>query len=187
MFSSFQEIQHLSALQAALRILPSLVVGVILNFSTGLLVHKIPAMWIVIVSSILTAGAPLLMAVIQPEWTYWANAFLAQILMPISADVLFTVGLIVITDVFPEDKQAVAGAVFNTGAQFGNAFGLAAMQVISTLVSKEHGGEGGMGSARAVMQGYRACFWTMFAMMLSCAAIGAVGLRKTGKIGLKTD
>jgi MFS family permease len=187
LFSSFQEIQHLSALQAAIRILPSLVVGVILNFSTGLLVHKIPAMWIVIVSSILTAGAPLLMAVIQPEWTYWANAFFAQILMPISADVLFTVGLIVITDVFPEDKQAVAGAVFNTGAQFGNAFGLAVMQAISTLVSKEHRGEGGMDSAHALMQGYRACFWTMFAMMLSCAVIGAVGLRKTGKIGLKMD
>lgn len=182
--SSFQEIQHLSALQAALRILPSLVVGTLLNFSTGIFVHRIPAVWIVTVSSLLSAGAPLLMAVIQPQWPYWANAFVAQMLMPISADVLFTVGLIIITDVFPEDKQALAGAVFNTGAQFGNAFGLAIMQVISTLVSKDHDG---MKPVVALMEGYRASFWTMFAMMLACGGIGWLGLCKTGKVGLKTD
>lgn len=180
----FQEIQHLSALQAAIRILPSLLVGIVLNISTGLFVHKIPAVWIVLVSSLLSAGAPLLMAVIQPQWSYWANAFIAQILMPVSADVLFTVGLIVITDVFPEDKQALAGAVFNTGAQFGTALGMAIMQVISTLVSAEHAG---MKPSQALMEGYRASFWTMFAFMLMCAVVGGFGMRKSGKIGLKQD
>ena len=155
-----------------------------LNFTTGLFVHKISANWIVTTSSLLTAGAPLLMAVIQPQWPYWANAFIAQLLMPISGDVLFTVGLLVITDVFPEDKQAVAGAVYSTASQFGQAFGLAIMQVISTLVAKDHDG---MSRARALMEGYRASFWTMFAFMLSCAAVGGFGLRKTGKIGLKQD
>lgn len=180
----FQEIQHLSALQAAIRILPSLVVGIIMNITTGLFIHKIPAVWIVLVSSLLTAGAPVLMAVIQPEWPYWANAFVAQILMPISCDVLFVIGLIVITDVFPEDKQALAGAVFNTGAQFGTALGLAIMQVTSTLVSADHDG---MKPSQALMEGYRASFWTMFAFMLSCALVGGLGLRKSGKIGLKQD
>ncbi|KAF4981147.1 hypothetical protein FZEAL_2981 [Fusarium zealandicum] len=180
----FQEIQHLSALQAAIRILPSLIVGIILNFTTGLFVHKIPAIWIVVTTAILTAGAPLLMAVIQPQWPYWGNAFVAQILMPISCDVLFTVGLIVVTDIFPEDKQAVAGAVFNTAAQFGNAFGLAIMQVVSTLVAKDHDG---MRPSQALMEGYRASFWTMFAFMLACAVVGGFGLRKTGKIGLKQE
>ncbi|KAM5344200.1 hypothetical protein ACJ41O_012737 [Fusarium nematophilum] len=180
----FQEIQHLSALEAAVRILPSLVVGTILNFTTGLFVHKIPAVWIVVTTSLLTAGAPLLMAVIQPQWPYWANAFVAQLLMPISCDVLFTVGLIVITDIFPEDKQSVAGAVFNTATQFGNAFGLAIMQVVSTLVAKDHDG---MRPSQALMEGYRASFWTMFGFMISCVVVGGVGLRKTGKIGLKQD
>ncbi|PKS08205.1 hypothetical protein jhhlp_005481 [Lomentospora prolificans] len=174
----FQEIQHLSALQAAVRILPSLVVGTILNFTTGLFVHKVPANWIVVSTALLTAGAPLLMAVIKPQWPYWANAFVAQLLMPISCDVLFTVGLIIITDVFPENKQAVAGAVFNTASQFGQAFGLAIMQVVSTLVAKDYDG---MSRAGALMQGYRASFWAMFAFMLACAVLGGIGLRKTGK------
>jgi hypothetical protein len=51
--------------------------------------------------SILSAGAPLLMAMINPHWPYWYDAFFAQLLSPLSADVLFTVGLLVVSDVFP--------------------------------------------------------------------------------------
>ncbi|KAF4990276.1 hypothetical protein FGRMN_8584 [Fusarium graminum] len=180
----FQEVQHLSALNAAIRILPSVVVGVALNFTTGLVVHKIPAIWLIVTTSILTAISPLLMALISPTWTYWSAAFVAQVLMPFSADVLFTVGLIVVTETFPEDKQAIAGSVFNAASQFGNAVGLAIMQVVSTLVTKQHKG---VPSAEALLQGYKASFWTMFSFMILCAAIGGVGLRKAGMVGVKQD
>ncbi|KAM0080875.1 hypothetical protein ACKRZS_006967 [Fusarium odoratissimum] len=176
--------EHLSALNAAIRILPSVVVGVTLNFTTGLVVHRIPAIWLVVITSVLTAISPLLMALIDPAWTYWTAAFFAQVLMPFSADVLFTVGLIVVTETFSEDKQAVAGSVFNAASQFGNAMGLAVMQVISTLVSKQHAGSK---PAEALLQGYKASFWTMFSFMVLCALIGGVGLRKAGKVGLKQE
>ncbi|KAM0346276.1 hypothetical protein ACHAPU_005703 [Fusarium lateritium] len=182
----FQEVQHLSALNAAIRILPSVVVGVALNFTTGLVVHKIPAIWLIVTSSVLTAISPLLMALISPAWTYWSAAFFAQVLMPFSADVLFTVGLIVVTETFPEDKQAIAGSVFNAASQFGNAVGLAIMQVISTLVTKQHKHEGDP-AGEALLEGYKASFWTMFAFMVLCAAIGGVGLRKAGRVGVKQD
>ncbi|EGU87228.1 hypothetical protein FOPG_10835 [Fusarium oxysporum f. sp. conglutinans race 2 54008] len=180
----FQEVQHLSALNAAIRILPSVVVGVALNFTTGLVVHRIPAIWLVVITSVLTTISPLLMALIDPAWTYWTAAFFAQVLMPFSADVLFTVGLIVVTETFSEDKQAVAGSVFNAASQFGNAMGLAVMQVVSTLVSKQHAGSK---PAEALLQGYKASFWTMFSFMVLCALIGGVGLRKAGKVGLKQE
>ncbi|KAF5680027.1 aminotriazole resistance protein [Fusarium heterosporum] len=180
----FQEVQHLSALNAAIRILPSVVVGVALNFTTGLVVHKIPAIWLIVTTSILTAISPLLMALISPTWTYWSAAFFAQILMPFSADVLFTVGLIVVTETFPEDKQAIAGSVFNAASQFGNAVGLAVMQVVSTLVTKQHKG---VPAVEALLEGYKASFWTMFAFMILCATIGGAGLRKAGRVGVKQD
>lgn len=175
----------MSELQAAIRILPSLVVGVILNFSMGLFVNKIPAVAIVIVSSLLAAISPLLMAVIDPSSIYWTNAFFAQLLQPISADCLITVGLIVITEVFPKEKHSLAGAVFNTMTQFGTALGLAIMQIVSTLETKKY--EDSRPREEALMKGYRASFWTMFAFLLSCAVIGGFGLRKTGKVGLKKD
>ncbi|KAF5022195.1 hypothetical protein F66182_5782 [Fusarium sp. NRRL 66182] len=180
----FQEIQHLSALSAAVRILPSVVIGVVLNFTTGLVVHKIPAIWLIVITSALTSISALLMALTNPQWPYWTSAFFAQILMPFSVDVLFTVGLIIITEVFPDDKQAVAGSVFNAASQFGNAMGLAIMQVVSTLVTRQNKGTK---PTEALLEGYRASFWTMFAFMLACAFIGAVGLRKAAKVGLKQE
>ena len=163
--------------------LPSLIVGVLINLVIGLAVHKVPAFWIVTITSILCAGSPLLMAVIQPAWPYWGNAFVAQLLQPISCDALFTVGLIVITDVFPDNTQALAGAVFNTSAQFGCALGLAVMQVVSKVVTQESARE----EEKALMKGYRASFWTMLGFMAVCAVIGFLGLRKAGRVGLKRD
>lgn len=68
------------------------------------------------------------MATAQPSWSYWANTFVAQLLQPVNCNALFTVGLIIITDIFPEDTKALAGAVFNTAAQFGTAFVFAILQ-----------------------------------------------------------
>ncbi|QPH17585.1 hypothetical protein C2857_002449 [Epichloe festucae Fl1] len=180
----FQEVQQLSALETGIRILPSLVVGVILNFTTGLFVDRIPALWIVTITSMLCAVAPLLMAVIRVRSPYWANAFVAQLLAPVSVDVLFTVGLIIISDSFPDDTQALAGAVFNTASQFGQALSVAVMQIASTLVTKNSGASD---KASAIMEGLRTSFWIMFGFMMLCTVLGAAGLQKTGRIGLKRD
>ncbi|KAK5996183.1 MFS-type transporter 1 [Cladobotryum mycophilum] len=180
----FQQVQHLSALQASIRILPSMVVGIILNFSMGLFVHRIPALWIVAISSAVCAVSPLLMALIQPQWPYWSNAFVAQLLQPVSTDALFTVGLLIITEVFPEDTQALAGAVFNTAAQLGSALGVAVIQVVSTLITKENAR---LGESQALLEGFKASFWTMFGFMMLCGLLGVIGLRKTGRVGLKQE
>ncbi|RKL11513.1 hypothetical protein BFJ70_g16379 [Fusarium oxysporum] len=180
----FQEIQYLSAVDAGIRILPSTVVGLGLNLMTGLIVHKIPAVWLVAVSSLLSSGSPLLIGVINPSWSYWVGAFFAQILLPFSIDVLFTVGLIIVTEVFPEKNQSVAGAVFNTAAQFGNALGLAIVQVVSAAVTNQKINPKSPG---ALLEGYRASFWTLFSLMLVCVLVAALGLRGAGKVGSKRD
>ncbi|KAL9560707.1 hypothetical protein ACKAV7_015198 [Fusarium commune] len=180
----FQVIQHLSAVEAAIRILPSTVVGLGLNLMTGLIVHKIPAVWLVAVTSLLSSGSPLLMAIISPSWSYWIGVFFAQILLPFSIDVLFTVGLIIVTEVFPEKNHSLAGAVFNTAAQFGNALGLAIVQVVSAGVTNRNINPK---SPEARLEGYRASFWTLFALMLVCVLVAALGLRRAGKVGSKRD
>lgn len=83
---SFQEVQDLSAFQAALRFLPNVVIGILLNLGTGLLVHRLHADHLVLVSTFLSAGSPLLMAIIDPTWSWWYCAFWAVLLGPLSAD-----------------------------------------------------------------------------------------------------
>lgn len=99
---------------------------------------------------------------------------------------LFTVSNLVITDVFPEESHALAGAVFNTVTQFGTSVGIAIMAVISSSVTKQSE-YAAKGSPEALMKGYRATFWTAFGWMLLAFSIGALGLRKVGKVGLKKD
>ena len=198
LFSSlyFQEIQDASTLSTSLRLLPNLLVGTIINLSVGLFVDKVSARWLVAVSSLLCSGASLMMALVDARWTYWYMEFWAQLLAPMSADVLFTVGLLIVSDEFPEETQALAGAVFNTVAQFGMSLGVGVCQVVSLAVGAMKGGVSGghtgdvgegAGADGALMKGYQASFWTMFAMMITTGVIAVGGLRSTGKIGVKRD
>jgi MFS family permease len=80
----FQHVQGFGPLQTSLRLLPSMLVGAILNLTTGLLIHKISPVYLVFFSSAICAGAPILMAIIHKDWPYWYAAFPAQILEPVS-------------------------------------------------------------------------------------------------------
>jgi hypothetical protein len=95
--------------------------------------------------------------------------------------VIFTVANLVITDIFPEDMHALAGAVFNTISMFGTAVGISVMAAISQAVTQDSRFED-KNSPDALMLGYRAAFWTCFGMMVVMTLTGAVGLRKVWKV-----
>lgn len=109
-----------------------------------------------------------------------------QIFAPISVDVLFTVGIIIVSDVFPQRTQALAGAVFNTLSQLGTSVGLATTAVVSSAVT-DKSSYADKESPAALMEGYRAAFWMIFAWMAVSCVVGAFGLRRLGKIGEKRD
>ena len=178
--------QHTSALGASLRLLPNLLMGTLANLITGIVVDKVPVRLAVLVSFVLCAGGPLLMAILNPHWPYWYDAFFAQLLAPLSGDVIFTVGLLVVSASFPDKTQALAGAVFNTAAQIGSSIGLTTLSVISATVTKdaEHTNKT---DAHPLLDGYRASFWTLFAMMVTACIVGGIGLRKLGRVGEKRD
>ncbi|KAL8779498.1 MAG: hypothetical protein Q9213_006910 [Squamulea squamosa] len=167
----YQEVQELSALQASLRFIPGLIVGFCLNVATGLLVHRVPAHYLVIITTLICAVSPLVMALINPKWPYWYAAFWSMVLYPVSADA---------------KTHALAGAVFNTVAQFGTSLGIAVMAVVASNVTRESGNPN-KESPAALMEGYRVAFWLEFASMLLTVCIGIIGLRKAGKVGLKRE
>lgn len=193
--NSFQEIQDAGTLTTSLQLLPNVVVGVFVGLSCGLFVHRVAAGWLVTSTSILCACAPLLMAVMDPKWTYWYMAFWAQVLSPISVAVLVTVGMLIVSDVFPDESQALAGAVFNTVAHFGLSFGVGLCQLVALGVtaSQGHGVEEAsqqsseLPDGDTLLDGYRASFWTMHGLMILCAILAFFGLRRVGKVGVKRD
>jgi hypothetical protein len=126
------------------------------------------------------------MAVISSHWPYWYAAFPAQLLSPLSCDILFTIGLLAVSEEFPANTQALAGAVFSTVAQFGTSLGLTLIAVVAASVTK-HEAEKGMGREKELLVGYQAGFWTAFASMGIACIIGAFGLRRMGRVGVKRD
>ncbi|KAI4215052.1 MAG: hypothetical protein LQ351_002366 [Letrouitia transgressa] len=182
----FQDVQRLSALDTSIRFIPNIISGAILNIGIGFLIHRFRVDYLVFISSFIAAVSPLLMALTNPAWPYWYTVFWVMLLGPFSADVLFTVAALLITDVFPEKTQALGGAVFQTVAQFGNSVGLAIMANISASVTN-HSDYKNKSSPAALLEGYRVTFWVSFAWMILATVIGGLGLRRAGKIGLKRE
>jgi len=83
---SFQEVQHLSALQTSIRFLPTVVCGILTNIATSFLVRKTSAHYLVAGSSAFSAVAGLLMAVCNPSWKFWATTFPTMFLRPMSSN-----------------------------------------------------------------------------------------------------
>ena len=58
-----------------------------IDVGTGMAVHRMSVYYLVLCVCTLSAGAPLLMALIKPDWPYWYVAFPAQVsyLLPMSS------------------------------------------------------------------------------------------------------
>lgn len=182
----FQDVQGNSPLGTALRFLPAPVSGALANIGVGLLVHRIRGDWIVVLTSIVSALASLLMAIINPNWSYWRCAFVAQFFNPVGADGMFTVANLLITSMFPPGEQGVAGGVFNTISQTGKSVGMALTLLIAQQVTANSSYEDKT-SPEALMHGYRAAFWFCVALIVASLLVSVWGLRRIGKVGLKKD
>ncbi|KAI9036808.1 uncharacterized protein KD926_001263 [Aspergillus affinis] len=182
----FQEIQHISPFDSALRFLPMPVAGALANILVGLIVHRVRADWIVIITLIPSAIAPLLMALASPKWPYWSCAFIANFLNPIGADGIFTVSNLLITSMFPPKTQGVAGGVFNTVSQTGKSVGIALTALVANGVTQKSG-KGGADETGALLEGYRAAFWFEFALTVASLGVSIWGLGRIGKVGRKMD
>ncbi|KAK1826051.1 major facilitator superfamily-domain-containing protein [Podospora conica] len=168
----FQRVQHASPVEASWWLLPNVVVGLLLNPLTGLFVQHFTAHRLLAVVSLISALSPLIMVCIDPAWPWWAAAFWAVALGPISVDVLFTMAHMVITDVFPPEMHSLAGAVFNAVAQLGTSLGMSLVAVVSAAVTRLLG-----------LAGYRAAFATCFVLMV-LSAVAALGLKDVGRLGV---
>ena len=182
----FQYVQEISAIQTSIRFLPAPISGTLANVVMGLIAHRVRADSAVIVGTIITCIAPLLMAIVHPDWSYWSCEFLAVLFNPVGADTFFTISNLLITSVFPTKTQALAGGVFNTIAQVGKSIGLATSAVIADRVTARSSSEDKQ-SPEALLEGYRATFWYCFALSLATLVICLLGLRNIGRVGVKRE
>ena len=184
----FQRVQKLSAFQAGLRYSPGVVTGIIMSLLMGLIIHRVRGNVIIGGFSFISLAAPILMALVNPDWIYWEAVFPAIILNTIGADASFTISNLLITSSFPTDTQALAGGVFNTISQLGNAVGMTLAILIAEAVTDEAQGSQGPGTAGpdALMKGYRAAYWFFLGLLTTALCVSVVGLHRVGVVGSKS-
>ncbi|KAI1342555.1 MFS general substrate transporter [Xylariaceae sp. FL0016] len=180
----FQEVEGLSALQSSIRFIPHPIMGAATNLATAWLISRVKVQYLGVISGLVTLIAPILMATVEVGENYWFAPFWALFLSPMNPDVLFTASNLVIADAFPSDVQSLAGGVFNEVAQFGNSVGLAVTAAIAASVT-EHSKE--TDHAAALMVGYRAAFWTIFAATVVVVFVSWFGMKNSGKVGQKEE
>ena len=189
-FNSFEQllslwlqiIQHVSPLQTSVRFLPQTVVGVAINATIGLFVHRLSVFWIVVISTIISLAAPIIMGVSGIDWIYWAAAFPAISLNVVGADSLYTVANLLISSRFPKDAQGLTGGVFNTLAQVGKSVGLALSAVVTNTVTK---GSSGADREEKLADGYRAGIWLCLGLNVMTLCVSLWGLKGCGRVESK--
>lgn len=181
----FQDVQGLSATAASIRFLPEPVMGASLNVLMGLYVHRMQATWALLLSFMASALSPLLLAIMRQNASYWEFVFPAVFLIPVSADVLYTISQLIITAEFDENTQALAGGVFNTVAQIGKSVGLALSAIVASGVSVRASST--EPHQYRLLEGYRAAWWFSMVATSLCIVVTLLGLRNIGKIGVKKD
>lgn len=112
--------------------------------------------------------------------SFWVMILIA------GADVVYPVGTLQISSVFDEDSQSLAGGIFHVATRLGTSLGMATTSSIATSVSQrysKHHPSITSGSPEALMVGFRAAGWTIFAAAALSILIGIVGLRGIGIVG----
>jgi predicted MFS family arabinose efflux permease len=200
----FQEVQHLSPSETSLRLLPDVGSGILVSILVGYFIDKTSTYWLVVSAAAVTLASPLLMALMDPGWSYWAAAFPAVFLAPISTDVLYTVSNLVITREFPKKAQGLAGAVFNTLVQISTSVGIGLSSLVAAMVMQRAAGgksiqmiahdELAVGGGNATewytgveLEGYRGSFWTCFGFLAAAVVVAGVWLRDIVDVGKKED
>jgi hypothetical protein len=79
-------VQHLSATKTSLYFIPCVIAGAVTNIAAGLLVSRVRANHLALAGALGSTVAPIVLANMDIEWSYWRAAFWAMCLIPLSAD-----------------------------------------------------------------------------------------------------
>lgn len=80
--------------------------------------------------------------------------------------------------------QSLAGGVFSEVGQFGNSVFLAVTAAVAASVTEHSSNQN---RQDALMEGFRAAFWTIFTSAALIVVISFFGLKKGGYVGKKDD
>ncbi|KAG6332969.1 hypothetical protein ID866_6122 [Astraeus odoratus] len=187
----YQNYLLLSPVHTMVRFIPMFVTGILCNWFVAVVVARLPLVVFVVSGTVITAGAAILFALIDPSATYWAFGFPSTVLIVFGADFVYSAGTIFLAKIAYHGEHSVVGALFQTMTQLGSAFGLTTTTIVFNSVVRTQSAKLGVtldssgdnAPASASLDGYRAAQWTAAGFPLLAAILAALFLRGVGIVG----
>jgi hypothetical protein len=86
-----QRIKHLSALEVAVRLLPMVINGILVNIVTGLVLHRVRNNLLMAIGAVAYVACSLILGFMKEDASYWTFIFPALLLSVVGADIQFNV------------------------------------------------------------------------------------------------
>ncbi|KAF2491371.1 major facilitator superfamily transporter [Lophium mytilinum] len=174
-----QRVEHMSALNTAVHMLPMAIMGLIANVIAALILHKVSNKLLMGVGACSYTLCFLLAAVNRHSDSYWAFIFPALIFSVIGADLEFNVANMYVLSSLPPERQSIAGSIFQTVTKLCIAVGFGVATAIFNAVNASPARSGYYGNDP--YQPYAAVFW--FGMAASAASVPLVFWLRIGTQG----
>ncbi|KPM42228.1 Drug resistance protein [Neonectria ditissima] len=124
--------------------------GLLAAVTTGLMLSHFRASTVMVVSMIAFLTAGIIIATVPVHQTYWAQTFVAIIILPWGMDMSFPAATIVLSRAMPRQHQGLAASLVNTFVNYSISIGLGFAGTVDSQVN-----DGG----KDVLRGYRGAFY----------------------------
>ncbi|KAF2719403.1 MFS general substrate transporter [Polychaeton citri CBS 116435] len=163
-------IQHVSALTAALYLLPNAILGVAATFIVSRLMHKIPGHYIFLTSMFAFALGPAFFLPQTANTSYWALSMPGVALATFGPDLSFAAASIFITSNVARSYQGSAGSLLVTVQNLSAAIMTSVGDSIASKVGKSEDGN-------ISLEGLKAAWWFALGASLAGGAVTAIWVR----------
>ncbi|KAG5732408.1 Drug resistance protein [Termitomyces sp. T112] len=174
----FQRVWNVSAVNAAIRIIPFGLTGLITTFIVGTLTPYVSPRFLLCGGHALVLAGAVLLAFSGTEDTYWTKVFPAFIISCaglatafVSSNIAMLRAPLFSSGVDLLETTSLIGAIFNASLQIGSSVGLSIVIAISTKVS---------GGDVSDFKGYRAGWWFIAGLAGFEALLAAISLWRHG-------
>jgi MFS family permease len=176
----FQDVWHMGALMVAVHLLPMAIMGLIVNFIAGLILHRVSNKLLMLIAALAYSATFILLVFNRAESNYWSFCFPALCLIVVGADLEFNVANMYVMSSMPPSQQSIAGGIFQTVAKLCMTIGFG----IATAVYDSLQQKPSLGSLwDTATQPYTATFF--FSLVASVASLCLVPFLTIGTQGVR--
>jgi MFS family permease len=146
-----EELKHASPLLTSAYFVPTTVSGFFAALTTGMILHRVPASFVMLIAMLAFMTGTILVATAPVSQLYWAQIFVAVVVMPWGMDMSFPAATILLSNRMRREEQGVAASLVNTIINYSISIGLGMAGTIEGRVGGT--GQGGL------LRGYRGALY----------------------------